>query len=60
MSTRKGVFVSVDELVDEAVKRASDEIKSRNPDLTDEEIKPMAEDIDWFGAIRFFIAKLSP
>ena len=42
MSTRKGVFVSVDELVDEAVKRAADEIKSRNPDLTDEEIKPMA------------------
>ena len=59
MSTRKGVFVSVDELVDEAVKRATDEIKSRNPDLTDEEIKPMAEDIG-VGAIRFFIAKLSP
>lgn len=59
MSTRKGVFVSVDELVDEAVKRAADEIKSRNPDLTDEEIKPMAEDIG-VGAIRFFIAKLSP
>ena len=30
-----------------------------NPNLTDEEIKPMAEDIG-VGAIRFFIAKLSP
>ena len=55
MSTRKGKFVSVDELIDEAVKRATEEIKSRNPDLT----APMAEDIG-IGAVRFFIAKLSP
>ena len=59
MSTRRGKFVSVDELIDEAVLRATDEIKSRNPDLTDEEIAPMAEEIG-VGAIRFFIAKLSP
>ena len=59
MSTRKGKFVSVDDLVDEAILRASEEIKSRNPDLTDEEIAPMAEQIG-IGAIRFFIAKLSP
>ena len=59
MSTRRGKFVSVDDLIDEAVKRATDEIKSRNPDLTDDEIAPMAEDIG-IGAVRFFIAKLSP
>ena len=59
MSTRKGKFVSVDELIDEAVLRATNEIKSRNPDLTDDEIAPMAEEIG-IGAIRFFIAKLSP
>ena len=59
MSTRRGKFVSVDELIDEAVLRAYDEIRSRNPDLTDEEIAPMAEEIG-IGAIRFFIAKLSP
>ena len=59
MSTRRGKFVSVDELIDEAVLRAHDEIKSRNPDLTEEEIAPMAEEIG-VGAIRFFIAKLSP
>ena len=59
MSTRKGKFVSVDELIDEAVLRAHDEIKSRNPDLTEDEIAPMAEEIG-VGAIRFFIAKLSP
>ena len=59
MSTRKGKFVSVDELVDEAVKRSFNEIKSRNPDLSDGEIVRMAEEIGT-GAIRFFIAKLSP
>ena len=59
MSTRKGKFVSVDELIDEAVLRAHDEIKSRNPDLSEDEIAPMAEEIG-IGAVRFFIAKLSP
>jgi len=59
MSTRRGKFVSVDDLVDEAILRATEEIKSRNPNLSDEEIKPMAENIG-IGAIRFFIAKLSP
>ena len=59
MSTRKGKFISVDDLVDEAILRATDEIKSRNPELSDEEIEPMAENIG-IGAIRFFIAKLSP
>ena len=59
MSTRRGKFVSVDDLVDEAISRATEEIKSRNPDLSDEEVAPMAEQIG-IGAIRFFIAKLSP
>ena len=59
MSTRRGKFVSVDELIDEAVLRATDEIKSRNPELSEEEIAPMAEEIG-IGAVRFFIAKLSP
>lgn len=59
MSTRKGFFVSVDELVDEAVKRASEEIKSRRKDLSEEEVNKIAEEIG-LGAIRFFIAKLSP
>ena len=59
MSTRRGVFVSVDDLIDEAVKRAIEEIKSRRDDLTDLEINEIAEEIG-IGAIRFYIAKLSP
>ena len=59
MSTRQGNFVSVDDLINEAIKRATVEIKSRNPDLSDSEIEPIASEIG-IGAIRFFIAKLSP
>lgn len=59
MSTRRGVFISVDDLVDEAIKRATAEIEKRNPDLSPEEVLPIAEQIG-IGAIRFFIAKLSP
>ncbi|WP_409200289.1 arginine--tRNA ligase [Methanobrevibacter sp. DSM 116169] len=59
MSTRRGVFISVDELIDEAQKRAKDEIIKRRMDLTDDEIDKISEEIG-VGAIRFYIAKLSP
>ena len=59
MSTRRGVFVSVDELINEAVNRAKEEITSRRPDLTQDEIDGIAEEIG-IGAIRYYIARLSP
>jgi arginyl-tRNA synthetase len=59
MSTRKGVFISVDELIDEAVKRAKKEMKTRRPELTEEEMDSIAEKIG-VGAIRYYIARLSP
>lgn len=59
MSTRRGVFISVDDLVEEAVNRALVEIKKRRTDLTDEEALEIATDIG-IGAIRYFIVKLSP
>ncbi len=59
MSTRKGVFVSVDDLVDEATSRAKVEITERRPDLSQEDIDKISEEIG-IGAIRFYIAKLSP
>lgn len=59
MSTRRGIFISVDELIDEAVNRALDEIKKRRDDLDDASAKEIAEDIG-IGAIRYFIARLSP
>jgi len=59
MSTRRGVFISVDDLMDEAIQRASLEIKKRREDLEEEVAMQIAEDIG-IGAIRYFIAKLSP
>lgn len=59
MSTRRGMFISVDELINEAVERAKEEIKSRRSDLTIEEQEKISEIIG-IGAVRYYIAKLSP
>ena len=59
MSTRRGVFISVDDLIEEAITRALDEIKKRREDLEEASARQIAEDIG-IGAIRYFIAKLSP
>ena len=59
MSTRSGVFISVDELMDEAVNRATKEIEKRRTDLDDEEMIKIAEQVG-IGAIRYYIARLSP
>jgi arginyl-tRNA synthetase len=59
MSTRKGVFISVDQLMDEAVKRAREELDKRRPELEDSEKGEIAEIIG-IGAIRYYIARLSP
>ena len=59
MSTRRGVFISVDDLMDEAVERAYLEIEKRREDLDKESAMKIAEEIG-IGAIRYFIARLSP
>ncbi|KZX10968.1 arginine--tRNA ligase [Methanobrevibacter filiformis] len=59
MSTRRGVFVSVDDLIVEAITRAEKELKTRRPELTNNELLKIAEEIG-IGAIRYYIAKLSP
>ncbi len=59
MSTRRGVFISVDDLMDEAVKRALEEIEKRRPELSKKEGEKIAEIIG-VGAIRYYIARLSP
>lgn len=59
MSTRRGVFISVDELMDEAFQRALEELETRRPELSADEKKEIAEIIG-IGAIRYFIARLSP
>ncbi|MBM4240490.1 MAG: arginine--tRNA ligase [Euryarchaeota archaeon] len=59
MSTRRGVFISVDELIDDAIDRALVEINKRRSDLDEISGMEIAEKIG-IGAIRYYIAKLSP
>ncbi|MCL2114614.1 MAG: arginine--tRNA ligase [Methanobrevibacter sp.] len=59
MSTRKGVFISVDELIEEAIKRAIFELNERRKDLDKVELEKIAEEIG-IGAIRYYISRLSP
>lgn len=59
MSTRKGVVVYLDDLIDEAVSRAYDEIKSRRSDMSEEKMREVARQIG-VGAIRYNIVRVSP
>lgn len=59
MSTRRGIFISVDDLMEEAVDRAIKEIDKRRTDLKESERLKIAEQVG-IGAIRYYIARLSP
>ncbi len=59
MSTRKGVVVYLDDLIDEAISRAHDEIKSRRSDLSEDKMKEIAK-IVGVGAIRYNIVRVQP
>ncbi len=59
MSTRKGVVVYLDDLIDEAVSRATDEIRSRRNDLSEEAMNKIARMVG-IGAIRYNIIRVHP
>ncbi|KZX12538.1 arginine--tRNA ligase [Methanobrevibacter curvatus] len=59
MSTRRGVFISVDDLINEAIIRAQNELNKRRDDLSEDEILEIAKIIG-IGAIRYYISKISP
>ncbi|MFA5453426.1 MAG: arginine--tRNA ligase [Candidatus Methanomethylophilaceae archaeon] len=59
MSTRKGVVVYLDDLIDEAKTRAYNEIKSRRTDLSEDKMRTIAEIIG-VGAIRYNIVRVQP
>ncbi|MCL2295944.1 MAG: arginine--tRNA ligase [Methanomassiliicoccaceae archaeon] len=59
MSTRKGVVVYLDDLIDEAVSRAMNEIRSRRSNLSEEEMLNIARKIG-IGAIRYNIVRVHP
>ncbi|MGQ9586800.1 MAG: arginine--tRNA ligase [Thermoplasmata archaeon] len=57
MSTRKGLVVYLDDLIDEAVDRAYEEVKKRRTDLSDEGMRKIAR-IVGIGALRYNIVRI--
>ena len=57
MSTRKGVVVCLDDLIDEAEGRAYEEVRKRRTDLSEEKMREIARDIGR-GALRFNIVRV--
>ena len=58
-STRKGRVVHLDDLADEAVERATAAVRARREDLSEEEMRRIAEAVG-IGAIRYNIVKVQP
>ncbi len=59
MSTRKGVVVNLDDLIDEALDRAYEEVKKRRTDLAEEKMREIAR-IVGIGALRYNVVRIQP
>jgi arginyl-tRNA synthetase len=59
MSTRKGKFISADELLDEVEKQAYEEVKVRRPEESEAFLKVVAAQVAT-GAVRYDVVKVSP
>lgn len=59
MSTRRGVFISADELIDEVEKAAFDVVDKKLPDKDSEFKKKVAAFVS-IGAVRYDIVRISP
>ncbi|MEM3022430.1 MAG: arginine--tRNA ligase [Candidatus Bathyarchaeia archaeon] len=59
MSSRRGRAISLDEVLDEAVRRARQEVSKRSPALGDEEIDRIAQLIG-VGAVKYALASVEP
>ncbi|MEM2977336.1 MAG: arginine--tRNA ligase, partial [Thermoplasmata archaeon] len=59
MSTRRGRVVYLDDLIDEAVERAFEEVRKRRTDLPEERMREIAEFVG-IGALRFNIIRIQP
>lgn len=57
MSTRRGVIVSVDELIDEGIEKAEEEVRKRNDELDDDKISEIARQVA-IGAIKYHMLKV--
>lgn len=58
MSTRKGKFISADELIDEVEKQAFEEVKARRPLESEDFLREVARQVAQ-GAVRYDVVKVS-
>jgi arginyl-tRNA synthetase len=56
MSGRKGIYVSADYVLDHLKAKAKEEVRTRNPDFSDEQLASVAEEIA-ISAIRYSMVK---
>lgn len=59
MSSRRGRYVTLDQIVDEAVRRVYDEVDKRWPNLAEEEKRRVAEKLG-VGAVRYALISVTP
>jgi arginyl-tRNA synthetase len=59
MSTRKGRVVNLDDLIDEALERAYEEVKKRRADLSEERMREIARVVG-IGALRYNVVRIQP
>lgn len=59
MSSRRGHYITFDEVLDEAIQRALEEVSKRSPQLSDEEKNKIASLVG-IGAVRYALVDVDP
>ncbi len=59
MSSRRGRYITLDEVIDEAVRRAYDEVSKRSPHLSDQEKRRISQLVG-VGALKYALVEVDP
>ncbi len=59
MSSRRGRYITLDEVMDGAVKRAYEEVSKRSPHLSDEQKRQISEFVG-IGAVKYALVEVDP
>jgi len=59
MSSRRGRYITLDEVIDEVIKRAYDEVSKRSPYLSDEQ-KRLISQLVGIGALKYALVEVDP
>jgi arginyl-tRNA synthetase len=59
MSSRRGRYVTIDEVMDEAVSRAYNEVSKHSPELTEDEKQKISETVG-VGAVKYAVSETEP